>query len=423
MRVRTRPASNEALVFELRRTVQELELHQLELELQNRSLREEQLALEESRARYADLYDNAPTGHLTLDRFGVVTELNLATAALLRTERRSIVGSPLRLFLAPGSRRALDVHLKQAFVGRRPSSVELAIARADETPRMVELLTVPSRREGARAPEAAAVLHAAMIDVSERDRAVRKRDEPSPREPGAAVAETANRLEQQLLGVVSHELRSPLAPMLLWARALRSADLAEDLRARALDAIESCIDLQTRMIDDLIDLARSERGELRLERQRLDLRAVVQAAVDLLAPAAAAKELDLTVETAAEPLWVVGDPTRLGQVVSSLLSNALTATPALGRIALSVRAGDGEAVLVLRHDGYGGPRFADLFEPPGQAREPATPRSFARLDLGSSLARRLVAQHGGTITAESAGAGGGSSFTVTLPRAPADTRR
>jgi PAS domain S-box-containing protein len=126
--------------LEQRRLVHELEVHQVELEIQNRAMGENQELLEESRARYATLYDYAPVGHVALDRQGIIRELNLTCAALLGEDRRLLAGRPFRLFLAPASRRAFDDHLRLCFANRRPSSVELAIP---ETAHQVEADVAP----------------------------------------------------------------------------------------------------------------------------------------------------------------------------------------------------------------------------------------------------------------------------------------
>jgi signal transduction histidine kinase len=203
-------------------------------------------------------------------------------------------------------------------------------------------------------------------------------------------------------------------------RALRSNALSDALRARAVDALAACIELQAKMIDDLIDVAQAHRGELWLERERLDLRTVVQSAVEAITPSVSAKQINLTVETPAEPLWVMGDATRLGQVLANLLSNAVAFTGEAGRIEVSVGLRSGEAVLVLRDDGEGieGPRLDGIFEPPARASEPTASRHSVGLGLGLTIAYQLVTQHGGKISAESAGAGRGSCFTITLPLPP-----
>jgi signal transduction histidine kinase len=248
---------------------------------------------------------------------------------------------------------------------------------------------------------------------------------PASSEEHDARVGAADRIKQDFLTLVSHELRSPLAPVLLWVKALRRGGMSEALRARGFSVLESCINMQLKMIDDLVDVARGERGELRLERRRLDLIDVVQATVEAMAPALAAKRISLTVEADPEPLWVMGDAMRLGHVVLHLLSNAVTFTPEAGRIALSVRAREGEAVLVLLDDGEGvdGARLDGIFERAGRVGEPTAPRHQVGLGFALTITRRLVAEHGGTITTASAGAGRGSCFTVTLPRDGNDTSR
>jgi signal transduction histidine kinase len=233
--------------------------------------------------------------------------------------------------------------------------------------------------------------------------------------PRPAAESTQER--RDFLAMVSHELRAPLAPMLLWVRALRTGGMSEALRTRAVEALESCINAQTRMIDDLIDVARGQRGDLRLELQRLELQTIVNASVQAHAPAVAARKIRLTVDAAPEPVWVMGDSTRLGQVVSNLLSNSLEFTQEGGNISLSLHARDAEAVLVLRDDGEGleGTRLTDLFEPPSPESAAATTRRWSGRGLWLTIVRQLVAQHGGTIAAERARARRGVCFKVTLP--------
>jgi signal transduction histidine kinase len=415
---RPKPASNETLLFEQRQALHALEIRQVELELQNRALREAQSVLEESRARYADLYDYAPVGQLTLDRFGLIKELNLAAAALVGKERRSLVDAPFRLFIEPESFAAFSAHLDEVFSRRRFARVELTLRRPGGARRTIELLSVPPGPEGSAPLGAPATLHAALIDVSaikdgDRRPEVEPQEEPEARPAGVSV----HQVGRDFLAMVSHDLRSPLAPMLLWVRALRTGGMSDGLRERAVDALESCINVQTKMIDDLIDVARGQSGDLRLERQRLDLQTVVNASVETSAPAVASRQIRLTFETEPEPVWVMGDPTRLGQIVSNLLSNAIKLTKEGGRIDLSLRAQDGEAMLVLRNDGEDveGPRLAGLFEPRVHGST-ATTRRDVDLGLGLMMVRQLLAHHGGKIAAERVGTRRGVCFTVTLPR-------
>jgi PAS domain S-box-containing protein len=410
-------ASNDALTYEHPRLAHEVEVHHIELELQNRALREAQLTLEESRARYAELYDYAPVGHVTLDRAGLIKELNLAAAMVLGAARRDLVDRPLRVLVSSDSRAAFDAHLRAVFVARHPASVELALRGADGVGRIVELVSVPPREEPGSPGGAAPTFHSAMIDVSQRKRDELGREELLRREhEGRLVAETMNKVKQDFLAVVSHELRSPLAPMLMWVRALRTGAMSEAVRKRAIDAIDSCLSLQVAMIDDLIDVARGERGMLSIELHRMDIQPVVQAAVEAMAPAAAMKQIEVALDLDPGPTWIVGDPRRLQQVVANLLSNAITFTAEAGHIAVTLEQRAPEVVLRVRDDGEGidPARMGAIFEA-FPARSPDAPRHHVGLGLGLAIVRQLVNQHGGRVVAESAGPGRGSCFTVTLP--------
>jgi len=129
-----------------RRLIHELEVHQIELEMQNHALREDREQLEKSRARYAELYDFAPIGHLTLDAEGVITELNLACAALLGRNRRALRGRQLRNYVAEPSQPALDAHIRACSSNNEPLAVELMIPIAGGGFRTVEVLSAAPPR-------------------------------------------------------------------------------------------------------------------------------------------------------------------------------------------------------------------------------------------------------------------------------------
>jgi PAS domain S-box-containing protein len=388
--------------FEHDRLAHELEVHRLELEVQNGALRDAQIVLEESRARYAELYDYAPVGHLTLDRAGVVRELNIAAAALLGDERGAIAGRPLRLYVTAKSRRALDAHLLASLKSRRPISVALELRRRDADGHPVELLTVPPPVHTRSAVKDVPVLHAAMIDISKH----------------GTNGDSMHQVKQDFLAVVSHELCSPLAPMVMWVEALRAGAMSEALRNRAIDALDTCLALQVAMINDLIDVARGQQGALRIEFEKTDLALAVRAAAEAFSPSASAKKIELTLDVARSPFWVEGDSIRLQQVVANLLSNAIRFTREAGQVVLALHARGANAVLTVRDEGEGidPAHLPHIFEP-FHGRAPLVPPYSGGLGLGLAIVHELVTRHGGSVTAESAGRGRGSCFTVTLPRA------
>jgi PAS domain S-box-containing protein len=411
------PETDGAAFRDRRRLVHDLQLHQLELELQNRALRENQEVLEESRARYAALYDYAPVGHVTLDRRGVIIDLNLTCAALLGEERRTLAGRPLRTMLASGSRAAFDAHLRGAIAKRQPSTIELAIVVPSGGVRIVELMSSTHA-----APNAAGVVplvvHSVLQDISARKSDEQRREEVIAREHEARLlAEKANRIKEEFLDVVSHELRTPLAPMTMWVRALRAGGAGDGLRARAIESIEACLELQASLIDDLVDAARGRRGTLRVARRPMDLQEVVGAAVEAIAPSCAAKHVALELAFEAQPAQVSGDPTRLQQVVTNLLSNAIKFTPEGGHISVSVQTRAADVVLQVRDDGEGieATRLDGIFEPFRNSHD-EVPSRHGGLGLGLSIVYQLVAQHDGHVDAQSRGRGLGACFTVTLPR-------
>jgi PAS domain S-box-containing protein len=400
---------------EHRRLVHELEVHQLELEMQNQALREDRDQLERSRARYAELYDYAPVGHVTLDPSGAIEELNVAAAALLGKDRRFLRGRRLRTLLAGPSRAHLDAHIRACLRAAQTVAVELMVPIVGGGFRVIELVSTP--------PPAAAkggnpTFHSVITDVTSRKDDFERRERLLRSERQARlVAESVNRAKENFLAIVSHELRTPLVPMMMWIKALRAGGMSASLRQRAIEAIDTCLETQVAMIDDLVDVARGQNGKLRVLRRPVDLQPIVAAALEAFAPSAAAKQIELAHEIDAGPAWVSGDAVRLRQVVGNLLSNAVKFTHEGGHVAVSLRASASEIVLSVRDDGEGmdAALVASAFDPFRQ-REMEPARRHSGLGLGLTIVRQLVEQHDGRIDAASTGPGRGSCFTVTLPR-------
>jgi len=231
-------------------------------------------------------------------------------------------------------------------------------------------------------------------------------------------AEEANRIKDEFLGTLSHELRTPLNAITGWAHLLQAGTLGPDEQVRAVETILRNAKHQARLIEDLLDVSRIISGKLSLTLAPLQLKKVVEAAIEAATPAALAKRLSITADFAADPGEVSGDAVRLQQVVGNLLNNSIKFCQPGGRIALALQQeDDGRVLLRVNDDGPGiAAEFLPLlFERFRQAGHPLSRARGSGLGLGLAIARYLVEAHRGTITAESAGEGRGATFTVGLP--------
>jgi signal transduction histidine kinase/ActR/RegA family two-component response regulator len=233
----------------------------------------------------------------------------------------------------------------------------------------------------------------------------------------AEDAEQANHLKDEFLATVSHELRTPLNAVLGWARMLGSQQLPPDRERYAIATIERNAAALAHIIDDLLDVSRIIAGTLHLAPQPVDLVAVVQAALDVVRPLAAARNVQLLFSPYVETLEPVGgDVGRLQQVIWNLLANAIKFTPAGGRVEIFIERSNDYMEVRVVDTGQGiSPDFLPhVFERFRQAPG-ATTRRQAGLGLGLAIVRQLVELHGGTVHAASEGLGRGATFTVCLP--------
>ena len=255
------------------------------------------------------------------------------------------------------------------------------------------------------------------VDITDRKRAEAEREELLVKEQQAREeAQAANRSKDEFLALVSHELRAPLNAMVGWARILRSTRVDQATMTHAIEIIERSARTQSKLIEDLLDTARIATGKLRLEIQPVDLSGVVNAVVEVLKPAAEAKEIEISVVLDAPREVIAGDPDRLQQIVWNLVYNAIKFTPAEGRIEVRLLRADPHVRITVSDTGRGiSPEAVEcLFESFYQADSSST-RRHGGLGLGLSLVRHLVELHGGTVSAESPGEGQGATFTVNLP--------
>jgi PAS domain S-box-containing protein len=257
------------------------------------------------------------------------------------------------------------------------------------------------------------------VDNTERRRGERQREQLLIREREArAEAETANRLKDEFLATLSHELRNPLNVVIGYAEILRRSDKPQNAAfvVKAADVIRRNAIAQSQLVSDLLDLSRLQMGKLSLNRQPVSLSTVISDAIETVKADAAAKEVSINVDLQTEIMMVDGDPVRLGQIVWNLLNNAVKFTPAGGSVTVVLSEDAANAKLLVEDNGQGiSPEFLPhVFEIFRQG-DGSSVRRQGGMGIGLSLVKQLVELHGGRVTAESEGVGKGSQFTVWIP--------
>ncbi len=231
-----------------------------------------------------------------------------------------------------------------------------------------------------------------------------------------AEAETANSSKDEFLAIVAHELRSPLNSIFGWAKLLQAKAPDPKTLTRALQSIERSAKTQLQLIEDLLDVSRMVQGNLRIDRAPIRLSLVIEAAIDMIRPLAEAKQIQIESNLDQSAHEVLGDSSRLQQVVWNLLTNAIKFTPEQGRIEISLTHRESQSEIRVSDTGKGinAAFLPFVFDRFRQAQTNA-PKSHDGLGLGLAIARELVELHEGTITAASLGEERGATFTVTLP--------
>jgi PAS domain S-box-containing protein len=231
-----------------------------------------------------------------------------------------------------------------------------------------------------------------------------------------AEAEGANRAKDQFLATLSHELRTPLTAMLGWVLMLRSGRLGAEETANALASIERNTRVQAQLINDLLDVSRIVAGKLQIDKRPVDLRSVIEHALESVRRDADNRRHAITCAIDPEAAWVSGDPVRLEQIVVNLLDNAVKFTPEAGQIDVRLARHDGMAHITVSDTGQGiePSMLPHIFESFRQADSSST-RRHGGLGLGLAIVRRLALLHGGGVEATSAGRGHGATFAVHLP--------
>jgi PAS domain S-box-containing protein len=371
-------------------------------------------ALTEREGRLQTYFDLSLVGTAILTRAGGWLEVNEELCRMLGYEREVLLRTP-RAHLIPEAERTADREQYAAALRGDHACVsrEARLIRRDRgtIEAIVSVRALPGPL-GERDH-----LMVVVQDVTDRRRAEREREALLAGEQAARrVAEAASRAKDEFLAVASHELRTPLTGILGWASLLREDDLEADQRQRGIDSIERNARSLSQLIDDLLDVSRIVSGKVKLDVRPVRMGGVVEAAVESMRPAALAKGIALRLTVDDEVVRVLGDPDRLQQVVWNLIANAIKFSDAGGEVEVSVRPMAGQVVTRIRDTGQGidADLLPHVFERFWQA-DTRTSRAHGGLGLGLAIVRHLVELHGGTVRAESAGAGQGSAFTVSLP--------
>lgn len=362
-----------------------------------------------SEARKTAILESALDGVITIDHEGRVVEFNPAAEKMFGWPRSEAVGKPLVDLIVPPSQK--ERH-RQGLINY------LATGEGSVLDRRLQLSAL--RSDGAEFPVELAVTRIPfpgppMFTWYIRDITERKRLEDELLERAAQLL-AADHRKNEFLATLAHELRNPLAPIRNGLEIYRLGQGDPEAMDEAREMMERQLAQMVRLVDDLLDVSRISRGTIELRKERVELKAIVQQAVETSRPIIEQAGHRLTVELPPGAIYVDADLTRMAQVFSNILNNAAKYTEPGGQIRLTaVHEGD-DVVVSIEDNGIGIPAHMlphvfDMFTQVDRSLE----RSQGGLGIGLSIVKRLVEMHGGTVEAKSAGDGAGSEFTVRLP--------
>src|SRR5262245_30391200 len=370
-------------------------------------------ALRESKERLAGIVSSAMDAIITVDEDQRIVLFNEAAERMFGCPAAEALGRPFNRFI-PERFRDAHTELVRRFgetAGASHAMRPLTALRADGAEFPIEA-AISKVEVGGRK------LYTLILrDITERKQAEAEREQLAREQVARAAAEAANRSKDEFLAMVSHELRSPLNAILGYTRMLRSGSADKEAINKAAAVVERNAKAQLQIIEDLLDSSRIVTGKLRIEPGLVDLTLALEAALATVRSAAEAKGVALVANFGPSPEHVLGDSTRLQQVVWNLLSNAIKFTPEGGRVELRMEGAADNVRVTVTDTGRGiEPEFLPFVFDRFRQADPSSARHYGGLGLGLSLVKYLVELHGGMITAASEGLGRGAAFTVTLPR-------
>lgn len=368
---------------------------------------------EKSRFHLAAIVESSNDAVISKDLNGNITSWNKGAENLFGYKAEDVVGKSITILIPPDYLDEEPKILERIRQGEKVVLYETTRMRKDKSRVEVSLTISPIFDYSGKIIGASKIAR----DVTERKQAEAERETLLINEQAARKeAEIANRLRDEFLATVSHELRAPLNSILGWGKLLIKGNLDNTTSDKAIQTIVRNAEAQNRLIEDLLDVSRIISGKLRLEVITVKPIIFVEAAMETVRPAAEAKNITLEVHQDAVISHISGDPNRLQQVVWNLLSNAIKFTPVGGKVTVEIERMNGHAEIRVKDTGAGIsqeflPHVFDRF----RQADASSIRKFGGLGLGLAIVRHIVEMHGGTVSAISAGENLGSTFTVSLP--------
>jgi len=427
---------------EMQKLVHQLQVHQVELEMQNEELRRTQFELETARLRYFDLYDLAPVGYCTLSEHGLILEANLMAAKLFDTSRADLVDKPISSFISKGDQDIYYLHRKRLIATGEPQSYDLRILNDKGKPIWVNI-NATYETDGDGVP----LLRKVITDISGRKQAeqtLRESEERYHREQyrldqilkssnielgratvlaerASAAAEKANLAKSDFLSNMSHELRTPLGAILGFAQLIDTGFPAPTPKQkRNVDQILLAGWYLLDLINEILDLALIESGKLSLSLEPVALSQVLRDCETMIEPQANKHSIDVKFIDIDLPYIVNADRTRLKQVLINLMSNAIKYNKPDGTVVVSCFQSPEHIRICVEDSGHGlaPEQIAQLFQPFNRLGQENNMEEGT--GIGLVMTKRLIELMGGKIGLESA-VTEGSIFWVEIPRSNAES--